>query len=120
MLLSQVAAQHDRLASELLSILVSAGFLGSADAAGRFVATVSVSSAEEVAQRARLKETADELAHTTVPDLASNVKLIWVCMQALPQILTGACSKRDPCTQRLLQLVPLCCWAWSEVKLSFC
>ena len=73
---------------------MSAGFLEPADAAERFVATASVSAAAEVAQRARLNETADELAHIIVPDLASNVKLIWVCMQALPQILTGTHSKK--------------------------
>ena len=93
MLASQVAAEHDRLASELISILVSAGFLKPADAAGRFIATVKVSSSEEVAERGRLQETAEELANTIVPDLASNVKLIWVCMQALPRILTGALRK---------------------------
>ncbi len=86
---SQVAPEHDRLASELLSILVSAGYLAPADAAGRFTATADVSSADTQAQLGRLKDTADELASSIVPDLATNVELIWVCMQALPQILTG-------------------------------
>ncbi len=88
---SQVAAEHDRLASELLSILVSAGFLAPAGAPDCFVATASVSSPETAAQLAGLKATADQLATAVVPDLASNVRLIWVCMQALPQILKGAC-----------------------------
>ena len=68
---------------------MSAGYLNPADAAERFTATVDVSSAETAAQLRRLEETADELASSIVPDLASNVKLVWVCMQALPQILTG-------------------------------
>ena len=88
---TQVAPEHDRLASELLSVLVSAGFLEPAGAPERFAATTSVSSPAITAQLAGLKATADELAAFVVPDLASNVRLIWVCMQALPQILRGAC-----------------------------
>ena len=92
----QVASEHDRLTSELLSVLVSAGFLGPADAAGRFVTTDNVSSPETAAELARLKATSDELASAVVPDLASNVRLIWVCMQAVPEILKGARSFGPP------------------------
>ena len=101
-----MASEHDRLASELLAILVSAGFVEPTDAGGRFVATAHFSSADVVGQLGRLKESADELADDVVPDLASNVKLIWVCMQALPQILTGewhlplATLPTSPCTIR--------------------
>jgi len=86
---------------------VSAGFVKTADTAGRFTATVDVSSAETRAQLGRLQETADELASSIVPDLASNVKLIWACMQALPQILTGKHSQTTLLLQHQLYLCHL-------------
>lgn len=84
----QVAPTHDRLASELLAVLVAAGFL-STDAAGVFTATPGVDSPATSAVLQQLPATAERLAADIVPQLRSNILLIWACMEALPRILTG-------------------------------
>lgn len=44
---------------------------------------------------ASLKQTGDLLQSTDAQDLATNVKLVWVCMESLPQILTDKIKVTD-------------------------
>ena len=88
------APQHGRLASELLSILTSAGFLRSQTGPnGQQLVACDKAAASEtaadkpVAAKARLEATAKPLE--------ANITLIWACMQALPQILTGEVKVPD-------------------------
>ena len=87
----QVAATHDRLASELLAVLTAAGYT-TVHPSGRYIATRAVDSPATAAALRQLGQTAERLASDVVPQLTSNILLIHECMKALPQILTGPLS----------------------------
>ncbi len=86
----QVAPMHDRLASELLSVLTAAGFVSADAATGVFTATAAVDSPATIAALAALPAAAEQLATEIAPQLKANVLLIEACMKALPRILTSA------------------------------
>ena len=88
------ALEHRRLASELLSILTSARFLRSQTGPiGQQLVACDEAIASEpaadnlAAAKARLEAAAEPLE--------ANIALIWACMQALPQILTGEVKVPD-------------------------
>lgn len=97
-LAAAVAPEHARLLSEILSILRAAGWLADAAAAagpGAVVATAVLADAETATGLRDLAETGRELEARVVPDVASNVRLIRVCMEALPEILAGRVKVPD-------------------------
>ena len=105
-LMKRIDAVHGRLALELLSILRAAGYIES-DAPGSFTATNKLDSPELQAALAGISTQKLSLQRELVPDLATNVELVWVCMQALPDILTGdlQCSlieKTCTCSHQVL------------------
>ena len=57
---------------------------------GEFVATSEVSSAATVAELGSLKETGRALANGAAAAIATNITLLSACMQALPDLLSGA------------------------------
>ena len=88
------APQHGRLASELLSILASAGFLRSQTSPN---GQQLVASDRIAASRAAANSLADAKARleATAKPLEANITLIWACMQALPHILAGEVKVPD-------------------------
>ena len=85
-----VASEHGRLLLELLSALEGAGFVaGSQELPGTYAATHRVGSAETVAALRELEQQKRVLESELVPDLATNVTLVWACTRPLPDILRG-------------------------------
>jgi hypothetical protein len=87
-MMKRIDAMHGRLTLELLDILCAAGFIQS-QAPGSYAGSDLLGSAELLASVADIGAQKNRLETQLVPDLASNVELVWVCMQALPDILTG-------------------------------
>lgn len=89
-----VAAEHHRLLSELLYILMASSFItslpeGSYRAADTLADPAFISSLRSIAaEKTRLER-------EIVPDLAANVVLVWACTQALPDILRGKVKVPD-------------------------
>ena len=54
------------------------------------MATSEVSSAATVAELGSLKETGKALANGAAAAIATNIKLLSACMEALPDLLSGA------------------------------
>lgn len=79
-------------------MLTAAGYT-TVHPSGRHIATRAVDSPTTVAALQQLGQKAERLAADVVPQLKSNILLVHACMEALPQILTGA---------RLLVSGPLC------------
>ena len=88
-LMKRIDPMHARLTLELLDILQAASFI-ECQAPGSFSATEVLGSSELLASIADIGAHKRRLETEVVPDLAANVELVWVCMQALPDILTGA------------------------------
>lgn len=87
-LMKRIDAMHGRLALELLDILREAGFIES-ELPGSYRAAEKLGSPDVQAALAGISSQKVTLKRELVPDLATNVELVWVCMQALPDILTG-------------------------------
>lgn len=87
-LMKCIDAVHGRLALELLDILQAAGFIVS-EAPDSFKAAEKLGSPDMQAAVAGISAQKHSLETELVPDLATNVKLVWECMQALPDIVTG-------------------------------
>ena len=76
--------EHGRLASELLSILTSAGFLRSQNSPnGRQLVACDKATAAFESAAGNLAAAKARLEATAKP-LEANITLIWACMQALP------------------------------------
>ena len=69
--------------------LAHAGFVKEV-APSTFAATAEVASTAMLADLASLVETGDCLARGAARDIAENIKLVSVCMAALPALLQGA------------------------------
>lgn len=103
-LMKRIDLMHARLTLELLDILRAAGFI-KLHAPGSYTATEMLGSSELLASIADISAHKRRLETELVPDLATNVELVWVCMQALPDILTGALQKTP--SRSLRTKVPL-------------
>lgn len=57
---------------------------------GEFVATSEVSSAATIAELGSLKDTGKALANGAAAAIATNITLLSACMEALPDLLSGA------------------------------
>ena len=68
---------------------MDAGFVKEA-APGTFAATAEAASTATLADLASLAETGDNLARGAARDIADNIRLVSVCMAALPDMLAGA------------------------------
>ena len=91
MVLAKIAPTHHRLASEIISILTAGGYLTAT--ADQLSATAAVDVA--AASLEQLKAKGEQLKSGAASAIAANVELIWVCMQSLPDILTGKVKVPD-------------------------
>lgn len=87
-LMKRIDAMHARLTLEILDILMAAGCIRQ-DAPATYAATELLGSPEFQASLAGISTQKSRLETELVPELATNVVLVWACMQALPDILTG-------------------------------
>ena len=92
-LLTTVNASYSRLLLELLGILESAGFITAmVEPPTAYRSSEALGSGNVREALVRLATGKIHLEAELVPDLATNVKLVWLCAQALPDIMTGALS----------------------------
>ena len=91
MVFAKVAPTHHHLASEIISILMAAGYLTAT--ADRLSATAAVDVA--AASLEQLETKREQLISGAASAIAANVELIWACMQSLPAILTGTVKVPD-------------------------
>ena len=113
-----VSERHSRLLLELLDILEAAGFIAAeGEPPAAYRGTDQLGSGDVRAALGQLAVRKAHLEEELVPDLAANVRLVWVCAQALPDILTGASDHAGVCawdmqiirtTTGLLQSYPSC------------
>lgn len=95
---ARVAPEHSRMLSEQLAILEVAGFVTPAPAATEALGlTLSAAGGGPAvaAELTALAETGRTLEAQIAPDVASNMRLIRVCMEALPEILVGRVKVPD-------------------------
>jgi hypothetical protein len=89
-MMRMVAAEHARLLLEMLAILEAASFIvASQPLLGSYVATPLAGGEATAAAVRQLAAQKARLEAELVPDLATNVALVWVCTRALPDILRG-------------------------------
>lgn len=74
---------------------------------GEFKATSEVSSAATVAELGSLKETGRAMAAGAAHSIATNIKLLSACLEALPDILSGTKGCSFPCCLQVP--TPPCC-----------
>jgi acyl transferase domain-containing protein/acyl carrier protein/SAM-dependent methyltransferase len=85
-----IVPTHARLFEALLDILESAGFVGRT---GSSLITTKALDNPELHQD--LKSLEQHHLIETYPDIAAHVRLLWVCLNAYPDILTGQCPATD-------------------------
>ena len=91
MVFAKAAPTHHRLASEIISILMAAGYLTAT--ADQLSATAAVDVA--AASLEQLETKREQLRRGPASAIAANVELMWACMQLLPEILTGKVKVPD-------------------------
>lgn len=77
------------------AIPILAGFIEPTGSAGEFRATAASDSAETKAAIANLEATGEALAAGSGKEIATNIKLVGVCVEALPGMLTGKVKITD-------------------------
>ncbi|KAK9803996.1 hypothetical protein WJX72_011444 [[Myrmecia] bisecta] len=84
-----IIPDYHRFIAEALEILQGAGYV-TRTASGQFEATSEAASESTSADLAQLARTRDALAKGMARDIASNIALVFLCMDHLPLILTGS------------------------------
>ena len=120
-LLTTVSARHSRLLLELLGILGAAGFItASVEPPSTYRGTDQLGRKDLRAALGQLATHKANLENELVPDLATNVRLVWLCARALPDILTGASLQAPGILLQVMQVASTVTWLLQSTPSCAC